>query len=317
MGKRHKASDVEHFERHGWVLIDRLLTPEEIEAAYPGLFSIYPTPEQFHAGADPRTAAFRDGAGSQANAGTDPRFRPLQFVGLKEFPFADQTLNLLPLHPAIIAVAEDLLHTRDVRLYQAETFAKYTGVTQYDQPFHADYTNHTMLPPRADGRFRQVQMFLYLSDVTLAHGATRIVSRELTRDVPVMALSFPQARVSPERLVEWEKSATSAGGPRGSLLIYSADVVHRGAEMSLPGGGRFFFNLAYRAAGADWVGANPWPRKGMAHWTPLVERCTVRQLEALGFPPPGHAYWDEATLQGAADRYPNLDLTPWRNARKG
>jgi hypothetical protein len=314
MERRHKASHLEHFERHGWVLIERLLEAGEIEAACPGLFELYPTPEAFHSGADSRGAAFRDGAAAPANQGSEPRFRPLQFVGLKEFPFPDQTLNLLPLHPAIIAVAEDLLFTRDVRLYQAETFAKYTGVTQYDQPFHADYTNHTMLPPRADGRWRQVQMFLYLSDVTLAHGATRIVSRELTRNVPVMKLSFPQARVSPERLAEWEAAAVSATGPRGSLLVYSADVVHRGTEMSLPGGGRFFFNLAYRTAGADWVGANPWPRKGMTHWTPLVESCSVRQLEALGFPPPGHPYWDDETLKGAADRYPKLDLTPWRRA---
>lgn len=295
------------------MLIEQLLGADEIEAAQPGLFDLYPTPEAFHAGApDRRSDTFREGAAAPANQGDDPRFRPLQFAGLKEFPHPDQTLNLLALHPAIIAVAEDLLRTRDVRLYQAETFAKYAGVTQYDQPFHADYTNHVMLPPRADGRYRQAQMFLYLSDVTLAHGATRIVSRELTRDVPLIDLAFPKARVSPERLVEWEAAAVSAVGPRGSLLIYGADVVHRGTEMSLAGGGRFFFNLAYRVAGADWVGANPWPRKGMAHWTPLVERCSVRQLEALGFPPPGHDYWDEATLQGCAERYPALDLRPWR-----
>ena len=103
-------------------------------------------------------------------------------------------------------------------------------------------------------------MFLYLSDVTAAHGPTRIVSRELTRDVPLIDLQFPRARVSPERIAEWEAAAGSAVGPKGSLLVYSADVVHRGTEMSLAGGGRFFFNLAYRAAGADWVGANPWPR---------------------------------------------------------
>jgi hypothetical protein len=315
MEKRHTAEQVEHFERHGWVLIDGLLDAAEIEAARPGLFQLYPTPERFHAGqADPRIDAFRAGADAAANQGTDPRFRPLQFAGLKEFPFADQTLNQLPLHPAIIAVAEDLLKTRDVRLYQAETFAKYTGVTQYDQPFHTDYTNHVMLPPRADGRYRQAQMFLYLTDVTLAHGATRIVSRELTADVPVMQLSFPRARVSPERLAAWEAAAISAVGPRGSLLVYGADVVHRGTEMTLPGGGRFFFNLAYRPAGADWVGANPWPRKGISDWTPLVERLSVRQLEALGFPPPGHDYWDAATLQGCAERYPGLDLTPWREA---
>jgi len=314
MDARHAAAHVEHFERHGWVLIERLLSDAEVEAAYPGLFSLYPTPQAFHAEGDPRAERFRAGAASPANQGTDPRFRPLQFVGLKEFPFADQALNLLAVHPAIIAVAEDVLRTRDVRLYQAETFAKYTGVTQYDQPFHADYTNHVMLPPRADGRYRQAQMFLYLSDVTPAHGPTRIVSRELTRGTPVMKLSFPHARAPAEQLAAWEAASVTAVGPRGSLLIYSADVVHRGTEMTEPNGGRFFFNLAYRAAGADWVGANPWPRKGMSDWTPLVERCGVRQLEALGFPPPGHDYWDETTLQGCADRYPGLDLTPWREA---
>jgi hypothetical protein len=315
MEARHSNSHIDHFERHGWVLIERLLTEPEIDAALPGLFTLYPTPEEFHSNADDsRIATFRDRADAPSNRGADPRFRPLQFVGLKEFPFADQTLNLLAVHPAIIAVAEDLLHTRDVRLYQAETFAKYTGVTQYDQPFHVDYTNHVMLPPRADGRYRQAQTFLYLSDVTKAHGATRIVSRMMTADVPLTELTFPGARVAPERIAHWEANAVSAIGPRGSLLIYSADVVHRGTEMTLPRGGRFFFNLAYRAAGADWVGANPWPRKGFINWTPLVECASTRQLEALGFPPPGHDYWDEDTLKGCAERYPNLDLRPWRAA---
>lgn len=138
MERRHSLANIEHFERHGWVLIEGLLRVEEIDAAHQGLFEIYPTPEAFHSAApDPRIAAFRADASAPANQGEDPRFRPLQFAGLHEFPFADQTLNLLALHPSIIAVAEDILRTRDVRLYQAETFAKYTGVTQYDQPFHA------------------------------------------------------------------------------------------------------------------------------------------------------------------------------------
>jgi hypothetical protein len=115
-----------------------------------------------------------------------------------------------------------------------------------------------------------------------------------------MQLAFSRARVSPERLSVWESAAVSATGPRGSLLVYRADTVHRGTGMTEPDGGRFFFNLAYRVAGADWVGANPWPRKGMAHWTPLVERASVRQLEVLGFPPPGHPYWNAETLAGAA-----------------
>ena len=183
MDARHTAAHVEHFERHGWVLIPSLLTEVRDRRG-----ASRPLRALSAAGGLPRRArrpaqrGVSQGADAPANQGDDPRFRPQQFVGLKEFPHPDQTLNLLALHPAIIAVAEDVLKTRDVRLYQAETFAKYSGVTQYDQPFHVDYTNHTMLPPRADGRWRQAQMFLFLSDVTAAHGATRIVSRELTRE---------------------------------------------------------------------------------------------------------------------------------------
>ena len=40
----------------------------------------------------------------------------------------------------------------------------------------------------------------------------------------------------------------------------------------------------------------------------------LASTDTFGFPPPGHDYWDETTLQGCAERYPNLDLTPWRAA---
>ena len=42
---------------------------------------------------------------------------------------------------------------------------------------------------------------------------------------------------------------------------------------------------------------------------------TPRELELFGFPPPGHPIWDAALLDGTAERYPDLDLTPWRDAQ--
>ena len=313
---RHNDDHIAHLRRHGWVVIKGLLRVDEIDAAYPGLFSVYPSPEAFHAGqAEFRSEGFLAGAKAPANAGDDAKFRPMQFAGLREFPFADQTLNLLALHPAIISVAEAALQSRDVRLYQAETFAKYAGVTQYAQPFHVDYTNHVMLPPRRDGRYGQVQMFLYLSDVTADNGPTRIVSRELTDEFPLIELTTMGMKTESAQVATWEAAAVDGIAPRGSLLVYAADILHRATDMTLPGGSRFLFNLGYRAAGADWVGSNPWPRKGFyEQWNPLVYQCSVRQLEALGFPPPGHDYWDETTLKGCAERYPDLDLTPWREA---
>ena len=36
------------------------------------------------------------------------------------------------------------LGTDDVRMYQCHTWAKFTGQTDFDQPFHCDYKNHTL-----------------------------------------------------------------------------------------------------------------------------------------------------------------------------
>jgi hypothetical protein len=299
---------VQHFGDHGFVLIERFLAEGELERARPGLWDLYPTAEDFHAGRDARAERYRD-----PDFDATPAFRRKQFEGLREFPFRHQPLNRLALHPELIRLAEALLGTRDVRLYQAETYAKYTGATSYEQPLHVDYTNHVMLPPRSDGRFRQVQLFLYLTEVTEAHGPTHVVSRRYTRGLPLFPQRFDSP--APPRLEHLE---VSAAGPAGSLLAYAADVLHRGTDMTLRGGARFFFNLAFRPAGADWVGGNPWPRRGIVPgWTELVEGLGPRPLEVLGFPPPGHPYWNPETLAGAADRYPGLDLAPWRAALVG
>jgi hypothetical protein len=47
-------------------------------------------------------------------------------------------------------------------------------------------------------------------------------------------------------------------------------------------------------------------------WHRFMQGTNVRQLTMLGFPEPGHPYWNEATLRGVAARYPLLDMAPWR-----
>ena len=295
------------FDAHGWVLVPGLVPAEEVAAAQVQLFRLYPTPEEVASGVrTERTAPFLP----DADDGDGRRFRARQFVGLREAPTGDRALDNLALHHRILELVEALLATADVRLYQAETFAKYTGAENYEQPLHIDETNHTLVPPRPDGRYRQVQLFLYLSDVTEALGATRIVSRQITDSIPRSQLVFDRA--GSIRLDDHEVAAI---GPAGSVLAYRADTVHRGTAMTEPGAGRFFFNLAYRPAGVEWVGALPWPRRGIdPAMKPWIESLDARQLTALGFPPPGHDYWDGDTLARVADRYPNLDLSPWRTA---
>jgi hypothetical protein len=296
---------VAHFDEHGWVLVPSLVPRADIEAARPGLFRVYPTPEEVASGeVTERTEPFL-GVG---RGDTDRRFRGEQFTGLRDAPTGDVALDTLAVHHRILDLVDALLAPGRPILYQAETFAKYTGAGDYEQPLHFDETNHTLLPPRRDGRYRQVQLFLYLSDVTVARGATRVVSNTLTRDVPRSQLRFHRAGS-----VSLDEHEVAAEGPIGSVLAYSADTVHRGSAMTEPGAGRFFFNLAYRQADAHWTGAQPWPRRGIEgpvrQW---IESLDVRQLCAIGFPPPGHDWWDDETIASAHERYPGIDFEAFR-----
>jgi ectoine hydroxylase-related dioxygenase (phytanoyl-CoA dioxygenase family) len=293
---------VDHFDEHGWVLVPSLVPTADVEAALPGLFRVYPTPEEVASGVSTERTAPYLGVGT---GDADRRFRGEQFTGLKDAPTGDVALDTLCVHHRILDLVDALLAPGRPILYQAETFAKYTGAGDYTQPLHVDETNHTLLPPRRDGRYRQVQLFLYLSDVTVARGATRVVSKKLTHDLPRSQLHFHRAGA-----VQLDEHEVAAEGPMGSVLAYSADTVHRGSAMTEVGAGRFFFNLAYRQADAHWTGAQPWPRRGIepavAQW---IQALDVRQLCAIGFPPPGHDYWDAATLAATAERYPRLDVS--------
>ena len=309
-GRQSLDTFAEHFREHGWVLVPSLVPAADIAAAQRKLFELYPTPEEMASGErTARTAPFLEADQTSGTWGTgDRRFVPGQFVGLKEAPFGDAALDVLPLHDRILDLVEALLGTDDVRLYQAETFAKYTGVAPYAQPLHMDETNHALVPPRRDGRDRQVQLFLYLSDVTADRGATRVVSRTVTRDIQNERFYFQNAGA-----YRFDDDEVAAEGPAGSVLAYAADTVHRGADMVEPGAGRFFFNLGYRQAGIDWTGDLPWPRRGIEpavyFW---LQQLNPRQLAAIGFPKPGDPYWDDETLAATQARYPLMDLSVFR-----
>lgn len=295
---------VAHFDEHGWVLVPALVPQADIDAAQAGLFRVYPTPDEVASGVvTDRTAPFL----ATADDGGGRRFRGEQFTGLRPAPTGDVVLDLLAVHHRILDLVDALLGP-DALLYQAETFAKYAGAAEYEQPLHIDETNHTLLPPRADGRYRQVQLFLYLSDVTEARGATRVVSKTRTASLPRHDLFFHRSGA-----VQLDDHEEAAVGPAGSVLAYSADTVHRGSSMTEAGSGRFFFNLAYRPRRVEWVGAQPWPRRGIepaiVEW---LQAMDARQLVAMGFPPPGHDYWDDVTLAATQARYPRMDLSAWR-----
>lgn len=262
---------------------------------------MFPTPAAFHDGTDPRRG----------------RYRQDEFDGIDAFPFASVEFSLLAVHPRLVRLAEELLGQSDLRLSSAEAWAKYSGATSYDQDLHRDYLNHTLLLPTKDPRFQQLEMFVYLVDVPEELGPPHLVSSGHTTDLPWNPNFFPRSGgrgdfVSTADNHHLYAVERSGAGPAGTVIAFTTATLHRGTGLTAPRGARYSMQVVYRAAEVDWGQRMSWAaRSHLPEWNVFVSSASPRQLELLGFPPPGHPFWTHETLAGVAQRYPDLDLTPW------
>jgi hypothetical protein len=306
--------EIAAWHRDGWVLIDGLVGPDEIDAVQDDLHLLFPTADEFHA--DPAGVTER-WLGHPARPpqiytwpAEGPGFRPEQHYWQAEFPFGGSGgLNRLYVHPAIVDFAERALASDDLRIYQMNASAKYSGFTNYEQPMHTD-RNHSWLPAPSAPPWLHLQGFLYLTDVDERNAPTHIVPRGDARGhKPTEPLVLPSW--DPE-LYAVERSAP---GVRGSLLAYRSDVFHRGVDLAGPNTARFFLNVCFRQAAHEWIGFHTaQSRATSGGWVAFAEGSTPRELALFGFPQPGHPIWTRELLDATAELYPKLDLTPWREA---
>jgi hypothetical protein len=286
------------WEEEGWSLVHGVLPDDEVRAAQDALPALFPTAEEFANDADPE------------------RNRPFHIDShsvIPKFPFESSALNGLVLHDNIIDLAQEFLGLEDIRLYQGMVSAKYAnGAPDDEQLLHVDYGNHTLVVPRPEPGYQHLELFIYLSDVSASAG-TRMVSRRLTTDIPT-----ERTYLSPAEYDHLYQAEVPAAAPAGSVLAYRPDVYHRGVRMTAPGEARFMLHVSYKPVNTDWLGSQAWPgaAEGMA-WHRFMQETNVRQLSMLGFPKPGHPYWNQETFAGVAARYPFLDLSPWYEASHG
>lgn len=315
LDKRSFAEAVDAWRTDGWVLLEGLIPASEIDAATDDLWELYPRPEAFHA--EPPTAAsavlardsrrlFPDGAAPPAGRA----FRNEQFLGLAEFPFPGSgRLNRLFVHPELVRFARAALGDDDIRVYQLGLWAKYAGVTNYEQPLHTD-RNHALVPPRMEPGWWHLEGFLYLSDVDEGCGATRLV-----------AVGDAGGQRGGGRPLTAEEASALYGverpapGPRGSYLAYRPDVFHRGVDLTTAGSSRFVANISFRLGQQDWVGYyNVQPRSVLGDFSRFVASCSPDELSLFGVPRPGHPYWTAELVEIMAERYPGLDVDLYRQA---
>ena len=298
------STAVEQWRTQGWTVVHDLVPTEEIDAAVEELWGHFPHPVDYHSG-NPAAQAQLDGESTdlryqptqQGNAhqlkdvqNEGAEFRLRQFLGHVLFPYDSYLLNRLQIHPNVVDFAKKAMGDEDIRLYQARIWGKYTGVTNYEQPFHQD-RNHTIVPDRVEPGWWNMLGFLYLSDVEEGVGPTQILS-----------IGDSPPGTNPQ----------SAAGRRGSYLAYRTDVWHRGVDLTREGGSRFLMNIAFKHAHHEWIGFDSFQQNAnRGPWSKFAASCTPDELALFGAPRPGHPFWTPELVEALKERYQGIDITPW------
>lgn len=302
MSKRFTDEHIAAWNRDGAVLIPNFFSPEELAPVLKDFELLY----------GERRVRSRTAHTEEKEAGGGFNFN--QFKNIDDMPFdCSPALNLLGLHPALIDLSRAALETEDVRLYQSHSWAKHTGETNYDQPFHCDYKNHTLTVPSDDRALRTINIMIYVTDVTDDLGAIHYVpqpeSNPITGENRAMFLDGDPKAQSQLKAIE-----RSGAGPAGSIFAYGIDVYHRGTNLTAPEGFRYTLTSSYKAAGNDMIGWSAWPYSFMKPWHLLFDNATPDQLACLGVPRPGDPFWTTRTIARSEDRWPNWDMSAYKAA---
>jgi hypothetical protein len=283
-------ASIDHLIEHGYVLVPDFLTSVEVEAARSDMLRYFPAPHELELTPHRYGWIFEDPEHLQI-----------------EFPFDADTINHNSAHPDIIDLVDRLLGTREILLSQSAIWAKYAGTGSFAQTMHLDYEGNTLVVPRDDGPFRQVNLILYYSDVTDALGPTYVVPHDLTATLDIWPPFRPKKKWP--HLYALEKPILA---PAGSLLIFGMRTFHRAGEIAADSGARFTQHLVYRSSLCPFNGYHQYSHFGeKPEMKRFIEKATPRQREMLGFPPPGHPYWNADTLAGVAQRYSKMDMVPY------
>src|SRR5690348_6914119 len=228
-GARFNEAHLETWRRDGCVLIEDFFTPDEVRAVADDFITVFG-----------RTGGAEE-ALVKKKPGETGRFNQAQFKTFEAIPFeCSPALNLIGVHPALMAFAKAALKTDRLHIYQCQAWAKFTGDADYDQPFHCDFSNHTLTAPSEDATKNSVTILCYFSDVSEAHGPMHYVRRSDSAHVAQAVDTLSRdpaihARIQQD-LKSYERSSAS---PAGTIIPYGIDVYHRGTNLVAPRGRRF------------------------------------------------------------------------------
>ena len=123
----------------------------------------------------------------------------------------------------------------------------------------------------------------------------------------------PYGVLMPRTASEVYAAERPAPGVRGSYLAYRSDTYHRGAPFGSGTGARVVVAIAFKNAATEWIGYDTQQSRSTgAEWTRIRRGFDATPAGALRLArsrPPGLG---RAALERTQERYPGLDLGPWR-----
>lgn len=272
--------------------------------------------------------------------------------GFSEMPWVQQregspdvALNHMTVHPRALAAVAQLMQAQvlDIRLSQSHVIAKYghqisrpgeahDGTIAGDQDIHVDYGNNTLMVPSHTTSPEAVACLCYYSDVDESGGATHFARAE-----PGELTTYSPERFNPPNFVIGTEngSAGKDSGPRapgkterryqqekpvryqpGTCILYRLNAWHRGTPAA-QGKVRYTHHHVWRHRHAEWVNWQSLAPRMSQMPTRYLAGLSVEQRTVLGFAAPGASYWTEETLDSVGQRYPEMDMTPYREAIAG
>tara|TARA_E500000331_G_scaffold301456_2_gene302882 strand:- start:2920 stop:3834 length:915 start_codon:yes stop_codon:yes gene_type:complete len=304
MGHRFTPKHIDQWREDGFVIIPDFFKSEEIAPVLKDYEMLYQDRAPAKKGA--RALNFKEEGAIGAVKGD-------QFQNIDSLPYAaSPAINLISLHPELIAFAHGLLEVDQVHLYQCHTWAKFTGEADYDQEFHCDFYNHTLTVPGDLPQQRTVDFILYITDVHDDLGALHYVTKPDARQV----IGEDTVYLKPELQMALKKKERSGAGFSGTLLAHSIDTFHRGTNLTRPEGRRYTMTAGYKRAGNDHIGFHVWQSRGAPGFDVFFEHATPEQLFCLGVPLPGDPFWTERTLRLSQVRWPDWDISEYRDSVK-
>lgn len=285
----------EHYLEHGYAIVEEFLTKDELERARNELREIMPGWIEYCDGLQPETP--------------EPT-QHQRFRNPFHFPYSGQTLNRITVHAGLHDFAKEMAGNVEMYCEQSHLSFKHKGHPgDVDQGMHYDYGNHTLAYPPKLPEYWQTAYLLYYTDVDLDHAPTAVCSWKHYPE----KISYPM-HCSREQRPEIYENEVKVTVPAGGMLIYSMRTYHRGTPFLKPGAriGQF---ITYAPAAWKWLGIVGWSKEAIRpEFYKWISSATPEERTLLGFPPPGHSYWTDETLQGVSKRYPNMDMSPYKEA---